>query len=475
MDGRTDLVIDSDDTDVTMIALLQYALSTTPYGDGTGLYVYRQTANETVDITATAQIVTEPGLGLSVADCICIFAAAGTDFTSGVTGFSHAKILKHYVENKTAGNAIGALATISGSGELTFDTTAFQRLFVSLYYERDKGGAAAINFREAFTEAEGLSLEALYHKHRAAAAAATAAAAAAAVESPISAESAVYNAVRQVTIEQQGAEARTLCRWSAMIRHKARCDWLVGQYWSSVLRSSASSDTFELDYKDSTELNTDGVAGWALVSDGAKCAHGQTDACSCQLQMEFDVKVWEADVPGCKCGKNGGKRDPCRGRCSCKGGKGVAAHRCGPMCHCLGGTRCGNNKKLDVPPPAAASLATATNRVAAHGRATTEVLSFGAGSVGAASGAPPTDDGDSEAAGTSEDEQDADGWDSDHHEDDLPGVSDEEEPAARITQHEGEVSDDDEEEARSFLGESQSGSEDDEDGAEDVLPFLGVA
>ena len=49
--------------------------------------------------------------------------------------------LKHYIQNKSDGNQIGALATIDESGELQFHTAAFERLFVSLYYERDKGGA----------------------------------------------------------------------------------------------------------------------------------------------------------------------------------------------------------------------------------------------------------------------------------------------------------------------------------------------
>jgi hypothetical protein len=223
-------------------------------------------------------------------------------------------------------------------GDLVFSTAAFQRLFTSLYYERDKGGAAAVNFRESFGDAEGLTLPQLYHKHR---------------HAGVRAEMVVYEAVRQVTIGQQGAEARTLCRWSAMLRHKARVEWVLGP------PCPAANEPYMLVYDSSTEPNGDNVAGWALVDGRNKCAHGPADTCACELQMEWDVGVWEADVPGCGC--KGGTREPCAGRCSCKGGNGAAAHQCGPMGRCLGGGALPQQQ----PRPAGAANGT---HVAASGR-----------------------------------------------------------------------------------------------------------
>ena len=183
-----------------------------------------------------------------------------------------------------------------------------------------------MNFRASFGDAEGQTVQQLYHNT----------------------DATVYDIVRQVTIEQQGVEARTLCRWSAMLRHKARCQWLIGQYWASILASPqpVNGQPFELVYAESTRANADGVAGWALVHQGAKCPHTRGEQCACELQVEWDEDVWEANVPGCGC--KGGKRDPCAGRCLCKGGEKGARHRCGPMCRCLGGPRCANNRKLDV-------------------------------------------------------------------------------------------------------------------------------
>jgi hypothetical protein len=464
----SNLVIDSDDTDVSMIALMQY-YRPAPYGDGAQVYVYRQAANETVDITATAQILSEPNLRLTVADFIFVFATSGTDFTSGITGFSHAKILKHYIQNKSDGNQIGALATIDESGELQFHTAAFERLFVSLYYERDKGGAHAVNFRASFGDAEGQTVQQLYHNTDAAHTRATAAAVMAGSNG---AHSTVYDIVRQVTIEQQGVEARTLCRWSAMLRHKARCQWLVGQYWASILASPqpVNGQPFELVYAESTRANADGVAGWALVHQGAKCPHTTGEHCACELQVEWDEDVWEADVPGCGC--KGGKRDPCAGRCLCKGGENGARHRCGPMCRCLGGPRCANNRQLDAPPPAAASVATARARAqpAMPLNFATPVHALTSAVAAAATASDDEAPSVGERGGGEQWDGDGDGDEESEDDDDADGGSDEEEVAMRLSHEDADEEEDAEEEDSEEEGDDDAEKEE----GEDVAPFLGL-
>jgi hypothetical protein len=317
-----------------------------------------------------------------------------------------------------------------------------------------------VNFRESFGDAEGLTLPQLYHKHR---------------HAGVRAEMVVYEAVRQVTIGQQGAEARTLCRWSAMLRHKARVEWVL-KYWASALGPPcpAANEPYMLVYDSSTEPNGDNVAGWALVDGRNKCAHGPADTCACELQMEWDVGVWEADVPGCGC--KGGTREPCAGRCSCKGGNGAAAHQCGPMCRCLGGARCRNNNRASpalptarTSPPAAGSQQAQLDAArAAH----QPVLTFAA-----AADARPMGE-DTELSGG---EESAEGGAAEHMEEGSGSESEGEGEQPAVQAMRGQESDDDEDDDHDHDHDDQdegAGSDEDAPGEADedapVSPFLGV-
>jgi hypothetical protein len=297
------VILASTDTDVWVSAVAQGAAR---YG-ALRVFVHRPKLDEFVDIIGTAEVLAEAGIGVD--NFVFLFALCGTDFTSGIAGFTHTSVLKHFKANKPF---IEDLATRTGADALSFSAEAFERLIVGLYYDKYKGGANAVNFLPDgdSTGAVGPTLASLISESL----------------------DSYYDRIRTVVHEHSGQEAHSLPRKSAMIRHAARAEWTF-RYWHTALSGPSLSTTtaFKPIIVAPTTIGDFGVAGW-VKPEGA--SHPQRG----QLQMAWDEGVTQGIHKGCGC--CGGQRGTCGGNCGCKG----AGMLCGAYCSCQGGTMCCNPK-----------------------------------------------------------------------------------------------------------------------------------
>jgi hypothetical protein len=139
MTGVTNLIIQSSDTDVwvaTLAALDAAPAATAASLSSAHIYVHRPAADELINIKQTQEVLEE--MNIMVPEFTYLFCLGGCDFTSGIGGFSHKTLLKHYIQHQQSGNQIGSLVTESATGELQYNTTAWQRMVCSLYYEIPK-------------------------------------------------------------------------------------------------------------------------------------------------------------------------------------------------------------------------------------------------------------------------------------------------------------------------------------------------
>ena len=291
------------------------------------VFVHRESAKEFIRIGKVGSILQQ--LGVSVAEFTYLFLLAGSDFTSGICGFSHTSILKHYMGNKHSGNKIGEIIAVRDSA-LHFDPLVYRRLLCSLYYDKNKGGARAPNFLEfvpgGVVAANGPSLEALFADKTAEGA---------------------YEVVRQVSTSIQAEEKHFLPTWTAAQCHAARAQWAI-EYWRSCLRPSVvhgdSADehgAHVLDFTPSSVANGEGVVGWKDIT---KTIGGEDVT---QKQVQWDTGVFEDAVPGCGCTTRA-RKGICSSSCVCKrNGPDDPARSCGPWCSCLAGSACKNPKTID--------------------------------------------------------------------------------------------------------------------------------
>jgi len=329
------LVLQSCDTDVWIAALAQIRPTSNPYVGFTArngtVAVHRPASDEYVDIVETAAVVAE--LGITVAEFCFVFALAGSDFTSGIAGFSHTSIVKMYQANHAwiTDNKRDPLAQVGTDGQLTFSMEGWRRLALTLYYERSKGGQNGVNYIvPGGDQNRGRTLAALYTAQG---------------------MDAAYRTVRTTVHEHTGKESRALASWGAMLRHAARAFW-VAKYHAGTLHDRAATDAVTTVHtpapcEPTAEVET-GVSGWVRAAvDGA-------------LRICWDEGVVEPDPAevsagkkvkqkGCGC-KGGATKGPCAGGCGCRR-KGVdgTGMRCGAYCACSGGPRCANPKNAADP------------------------------------------------------------------------------------------------------------------------------
>jgi hypothetical protein len=155
--------------------------------------VHRPASDEYVDIVETAAVVAE--LGITVAEFCFVFALAGSDFTSGIAGFSHTSIVKMYQANHAwiTDNKRDPLAQVGTDGQLTFSMEGWRRLALTLYYERSKGGQNGVNYIvPGGDQNRGRTLAALYTAQG---------------------MDAAYRTVRTTVHEHTGKESRALASW----------------------------------------------------------------------------------------------------------------------------------------------------------------------------------------------------------------------------------------------------------------------